>query len=328
MKRFGRILGHLVFGLVVLTGAAWTGLALFVQLGGVTRLAAFALLALAVLGAGLARLRQRRRGWAVVAISALGVAGWYATITPREDRDWAIDVSRGVKAQVAGDIVTLSDIRDFDWTSETEATRRWISHSYDLRELRSLDMITSVWDNPDIAHLLVSFGFAEDEHVVFSVEIRREAGEKFNELGGFFRQFELVLIGATERDIVRLRTNYRHEDVRLFPIELSPEQLREMFMAYVGLARQLEEKPRFYNTLTANCTTVVYQLAHVLKADLPLDWRLVLSGHLPDYMAALGVLGGDGPVAMRAEAARITAQAQAADPDMDYSRAIRLKAAQ
>lgn len=324
MRKIGRILGHLLFGLVVVVGAGWTGLALYVQLGGVLRLAAFALLGLAVLAAVAARMRRRRLGWAVLAIAALGIAGWYATITPREDRDWAIDVSRGVKAQVAGEIVTLSDIRDFDWTSETAATPRWISRSYDLRELRSLDMITSVWDNPDIAHLLVSFGFADGEHVVFSVEIRREAGEKFNELGGFFRQFELVLIGATERDIVRLRTNYRHEDVRLFPIELSPDQLREMFMAYVGLAQQLEEKPRFYNTLTANCTTVVYQLAHVLKADLPLDWRLVLSGHLPDYMAALGVLGGEGPVALRAEAARITARAQVADPGMDYSRAIRL----
>ncbi|MEZ5884252.1 MAG: DUF4105 domain-containing protein, partial [Paracoccaceae bacterium] len=247
------------------------------------------------------------------------VGGWYQTITPMQDRDWAKDVERGVKARVDGSRVTLSDLRDFDWRSENDATERWIDRSVDLNDLQTVDMITSVWDNPDIAHLLVSFGFGAGEHVVFSVEIRREDGEEFNEIGGFFRQFELVLIGATERDIVRLRTDYRKEKVRLYPLALTPEQRRVMFLSYVELAQDLEARPRFYNTLLANCTTVVYRLAQSLKPDLPLDWRLLLSGHLPGYLAELGVL--DGRTA--ADGVPITPRTQRPASEQGFSQQIR-----
>lgn len=324
MTRFLKILAHLGFGLIVIGAGAWSVTALALHLTGAARITAIAAVVIAGLAAlGLRFLRSRRLGWAVLALAALSVGGWYQTITPRDDRVWEDDVSRGVKARVAGDIVTLSDLRDFVWTSETEATERWISRSYDLRQLETVDMFTSVWDNPDIAHLLVSFGFANGDHAVFSVEIRREKGEKFNEIGGFFRQFELVLIGATEEDIVKLRTNFRREQVRMYPIVLSASQRREMFLSYVALAQRLEARPEFYNTLTANCTTVVYQLAKVLKHDLPLDWRLVFSSHLPEYLAQFGVLGGVGTVQAREAAALIDARAQDAPPNMPYSVAIR-----
>ncbi|APZ52030.1 DUF4105 domain-containing protein [Salipiger abyssi] len=323
MTRPFRFLAHLLFALTVLAGAGWSGMALWLHLEGPARIAALAALAVALCLAFAARLRQRRLGWAVLAASALAVAGWYMTITPSQDRDWAVDVSRGVKARVAGDLVTLTDLRDFDWRSPDDATHRWTERTVDLAQLETVDMITSVWDNPDIAHLLVSFGFADGEHVVFSVEIRREADEAFNEIGGFFRQFELVLIGATEEDIVKLRTNYRKEQVRLFPVALSAEHRRALFMAYVELAQQLEAQPRFYNTLLANCTTVVYGLAQALKADLPIDRRLILSARLPEYLDSLGVLGGNGSLEERRAAALITDKAQAAGDDADYSAAIR-----
>ncbi|MCR8547831.1 DUF4105 domain-containing protein [Salipiger sp. P9] len=323
MTRSFRLCAHLSFALIALAGAAWSATAIWLHLDGFARPAALTLLAAALLLAGRARMRCRRLGWAVLAGTALLVGGWYMTISPAEDRDWAIDVARGVKAEVSGDLVTLSDLRDFQWHDRDEATVRWIDRTVDLRHLETVDMLTSVWDNPDIAHLLVSFGFADGQHVVFSVEIRREADEVFNELGGFFRQFELVLIGATEEDIVKLRTNYRKEQVSLYPVTLDAAQRRALFMAYVGLAQQLEARPRFYNTLLANCTTVVYGLAQVLKADLPIDRRLILSGRLPEYIEALGVLGGNGTMADRRAAALITAKAQAAGDTADFSAAIR-----
>ncbi|MBD3785908.1 MAG: DUF4105 domain-containing protein [Sphingomonadales bacterium] len=323
MARTVRIFGFSVFALVALLGSAWAATAIWVQLAGPARGIGWALIAAALIAAGLARARSRRLGWAVLALAAAVTLGWYQTITPREDRLWATEVSRGVKAQVAGDIVTLSDIRDFNWITPDQATERWITRSYDLSKLASLDMITSVWANPDIAHLLVSFGFEGGEQVVFSVEIRKEQGEAFNEIGGFFRQFELVLIGATETDIVKLRTNLRQEDVSLYPVDLTPEQRREMFMAYVALAQRLEAGPEFYNTITANCTTVVWRLAHVLKNDLPIDRRLILSGNLPEYLQSLGALGGIGSMAERRAAAAISAKARALPPGADFSAGIR-----
>mgnify|MGYP002140437302 CR=1 FL=1 len=158
--------------------------------------------------------------------------------------------------------------------------------------LDSLDMFTSVWSRPDIAHLLVSFGFSSGQHVVFSVEIRRENGEEFNEIGGFFRQFEQVLIAATEEDIVKLRTTYRKEDVGLYPLKLRPEMMRGIFMSYVSLGNELAAKPVFYNTVTGNCASTVYRIAEPITGKLPFDMRLLKTGGLPEYLDELGALDG------------------------------------
>lgn len=326
MTRFLRILGAGCFVLILLGGAAWTATALTLHLEGAPRALALGALGAAVLGTFTLRWRgQQRAGWMALLILGLLSVGGYQSIRPQQDRDWASDVSRGVTAQITGNRVTLSDIRDFRWTSPTEAEQRWISGTYDLRALESVDMLTSVWDSPDIAHLLVSFGFTDGRQVVFSVEIRREADEVFNELGGFFRQFELVLIAATEDDIVKLRTHHRREEVSLFPVKLSAAQHRRLFLSYVEMAQQLEDTPRFYNTLGANCTTVVYGLARSLSPDLPLDWRLVLSGHLPEYLNDLGVLEGSGDMAARRGAALISDRARALAPRAPFSAGIRAR---
>ena len=324
MPRFTRILGHIFFGLTLAAGAAWTITALGYHLSGAIYAGAIALVIIGAITAITLRLRARRLGWAAMAALTLIIGGWYASIRPSDDRDWRFDVAHGASATVDGDIVTIANLRDFDWQDANTATQRWDTRSYDLSQLETLDMVTSVWDNPDIAHLLVSFGFADGEHVVWSVEIRKEAHESFSSVGGFFKQFELVLIAATEDDILKLRTNHRQEDVRLYPVDLDAAQRREMFMAFVGMAQDLEQRPQFYNTITDNCTTSVYKLARVLKDDLPIDERLILSGKLPEYLDDLGALKGDMPMADRRAAAAITARAMAADPAIPYSVAIRM----
>ena len=323
MFRLLHVLGHVLVVALILAGTAWAATAVWLQLSGPVRLMALALLGLSALSAlGLWFGDHRGLALALVGLTAVTVGLWYQTITPRQDRDWEIDVARGVTARIEGERVTLSNIRDFDWTSETEATPRWITQAYDLRQLESLDMLTSVWARPDIAHLLVSFGFSNGQQLVFSVEIRREKGEKFNEIGGFFRQFEQVLIAATEDDIVKLRTNYRKEQVRLYRVDLTPAQIRDMFLSYLALAQELEQEPRFYNTLTSNCTTAVWRLARSLKPDLPIDRRLVLSGRLPDYLTDLGVIAA-APAAERDAAALITPLGQRFDGTKPFSDLIR-----
>ncbi|MDA5095854.1 DUF4105 domain-containing protein [Aliiroseovarius sp. KMU-50] len=325
MTRFRRFLFHGIFTVLAAAGAAWSATAIWLNQSGVALVFALVLLALAVVAVISARIYKRRIGWAALALAVVGVFGWYQTITPRADRVWAPDVAHGVTARINDNLITLANLRDFDWQTKDRANERWISETYDLDQLESVDMLTSVWDSPDIAHLLVSFGFSNGEQVVFSVEIRREEGEKFSEIGGFFRQFELVLIAATEQDIVRLRTDFRDEKVRMFPVVLTPEQRRTMFLSYVGLAKDLEKKPQFYNTISANCTTVVYGLARSLKSDLPIRKSLILSGRLPQYLEELGVLGGKGTTGDRLNGALLRADAQIAHPNLTFSQAIRVK---
>jgi hypothetical protein len=297
--------------------------ACFVQLVGGPRVVCVLLLAVAALTTLALRIRSRRAGWAGLAIIAFAVGGWYTTIQPSNDRDWAADVARSVTAEIAGDQITLHNIRAFDWQDRDTAEEHWVTRHYDLTKLDSIDMFTSVWDNPDIAHLLVSFGFTDGQRVAFSVEIRREVDEEFEILGGFFRKFELVLIAAEESDIVKLRTNHRGEDVRIFPVKLDPARKREMFLTYLAFGNMLAENPAFYNAITDNCTTTVYQLATLIQPDMPLDIRLVKSGLLPEYLADLGGLVEDIAMDERRRRAAITERATLAPSTADFSAWIR-----
>lgn len=323
LHRFARGLAHTFFVLMLALATAWAALALWFQLSGALRLVAFALLGVACLATLILRFQSRRKAWATFALSAVLVGAWYQTIHPRQDRNWQPEVAHGVTADINGPVVTLHNIRNFNWTSETEAVPDWQTLTVNLDQLTGLDMFTSTWGNPDIAHLIVSFGFADGQHVAFSVEIRKEVAETYSTLGGFFRKYELVLIGAQENDVVRVRTNMRHEDVHLFPVALPADKQRDLFLQFVGLGNQLAEKAKFYNTITANCTSTVFLLVRTFQPNLPLDRRIILSGRLPEYIDEMGGLQGDAPMDQRRAEGAITARAQTIGAEQDFSTFIR-----
>ena len=283
--------------------------------------------------AGLAGIVGIRAGMpAVAALSSFVLATcllafWWHTIQPRQDRDWAPDVARLLHARMDGDIVTLDNVRNFSWRSREDFDAHWERRQYDLSQLSSADLIVSYWMGPAIAHTLVSFGFRDGRHLVFSVEVRRTRGQKFSAIGGFFRQSELVLVAADERDIVRTRSNVRGETVYLYSVALSPAAMRSLFEAYLSEADQLEAAPRFYNTLTSNCTTLVYDMVKRIVPGLPWDYRLLASGRLPDYIYDLGALNTAYPLAELKRRGYINERAQASDRDgrstPAFSRAIR-----
>ena len=322
-RSLAKPLGHAAFGLFLAATTGFAAAAIWVHFTGATLVALETLLALAALAATGLRFRSRRAGWGGVALIALVAGGWYQTIQPSNDRDWAADVAHGVTAEIDGDRVTLYNVRAFDWRDRATAEERWVTRHYDLTKLDTIDMFTSVWDNPDIAHLLVSFGFTDGQRVAFSVEIRREANEEFEILGGFFRKFELVLIAAEESDIVKLRTNHRGEDVRLYPVKLDHARIRKMFLTYLDFGNTLAEEPAFYNTITDNCTTTVYRLATLIQPDMPLDFRLVKSGLLPEYLDDLGGLEDDIAMEERRRRAAITERANLVPSSADFSTWIR-----
>ncbi|HEX4843895.1 MAG TPA: DUF4105 domain-containing protein [Limnobacter sp.] len=261
-------------------------------------------------------------GYAALAVVA-GFAAWWGLQKPSHARDWADDVAHMLRADVQGSQVTLHHVRNFEWRSETDYTPRWETRQYDLNALQRADLLLSYWMGPKIAHTLVSFGFSDGRYITFSLEIRKERHEQFSAWKGFFRQYEAILVAADEADIVRTRTNARGEEVYLYRLDVPPEQLRTVFMAYVNKANALAEKPEFYNTLTSNCTTVVFDIARQIAPGLPLDYRLLLSGYFAEYAFEQGALASGHSFGELHGKGRIVERALATPIGGNFSEAIR-----
>ena len=143
------------------------------------------------------------------------VAVWWLSLEPNNQRVWLPDVGRLAWAEVDGDQLTFHNMRDFDYRTEDEYTERWVTRSYDLSTLKGVDLFLSHWSSPWLAHTIVSWEFEDGQHLTISIETRKEAGEQYSAVRGFFRQFELYYVVSDERDVIRLRSNYREEDVYL-----------------------------------------------------------------------------------------------------------------
>ena len=250
-------------------------------------------------------------------------ATWWFLQKPSHNRQWADDVSQMLHADVNGDRVVLKNVRNFEWRTETDYTPRWETREYDLSQLQTADLVLSYWMGPKIAHTLVSFGFADGQYLTFSLEIRKEVGEEFSAWKGFFRQYEAILVAADEADIIRTRSNARGENVYIYRLAIPPEQLKTLFLAYVEQAQKLEKTPEFYNTLTSNCTTVVYEIAKQIVPDLPLDYRLLASGYFDEYAHEQGGLVKGFSLAELKQKGYIVPRAKAAQPGENFSEVIR-----
>jgi hypothetical protein len=306
--------------------SAWSATALWFQAPGSTR-ARLVLVGLWLLVSLLA-LIGLWWGHAPAALLAFGIAYaavlvWWRTLKPSNQRQWSDDVAQISHGTLQGEAVTLYNVRNFRWRSNSDYTQAWETRHYDLGKLRTVDMITSYWSSRAIAHLLFSFGFTDGEHVVFSVEIRRERGEAYNEIGGFFKEFELSIIATDERDVIRVRTNVRGEDDYLYRLRMPVSAMRSLFLGYIEEANSLVRKPRFYNTITVNCTTLVYHMMKRIVGYLPLDYRLILAGYMPEYVHRVGGLDQRHSFETLRALGRITDRAMKADRSAAFSADIR-----
>jgi len=258
----------------------------------------------------------------------LAAAGWWFGQTPSNDRDWQADVAVLPAAEIRGDFVTLRNIRNFSYRSETDYTPAWYDKAFDLRKLEGVDVVAAYWMGPDIAHIFVSFAFAGDEHLAISIEARKEKGEGYSTVKGFFRQYELIYVVADERDVIGLRSNYRRdppEDVYVYRVKGPVENARRLFLEYAKKINALHASPEFYNALSTNCTTNIWFHTQVNPGHLPFSWKILASGHVPEYIYEAGGLDTRVPFAELKQRARINARAQAAAQAEDFSRRIRME---
>jgi Domain of unknown function (DUF4105) len=322
LLRVGRWIGLLLLAIAILLVGVWCSLALWFRCpyGGVLAAAVGVLTLTTVLC-----LATPRR-WLAVALYAVVIAAelaWWSTITPSNDRDWQPDVARNVTATIDGDRLVVNNVRNFTWRSDTDFDQRWEQRTYSLSQVHDVDLILSYWSGEAIAHLIVSFGFDDGQRLDFSIETRKERGEDYSTSAGFFKQYELAIIAADERDVVRVRSNVRGEDVRIYRLRTPPAYAQRLLRRYVDDANDLARRPRWYNTLTGNCTTLVFGMVDTIRPDLPLDYRILLSGYLPDYAYDVGATDTSIPFAQLRALSRIHDRALLADADPDFSARIR-----
>jgi hypothetical protein len=319
----------LVAVMVVITGA-WGTLAIVLtgRDGDPVRAgiaAAFAVAALAALIA-MARQRWRRRATAAYAAIFAALLAWYGTLQPSNDRDWQTDVAVLPFATIEGDEVVFHNIRNFAYRTENDYTPAYYDKRFRLSGLQGVDLVAVYWMGPAIAHTFLSFDFGDGGHLAISIETRKEKSEGYSALKGFFRQYELIYVVADERDVIRLRTNYRHdppEDVYLYRLGGSLANARRLFLEYIKEVNALRGTPTFYNTLTTNCTTNIWMHSIVNPAHLPFSWKILASGYVPHYLYEQGRVDIRLPFAELQRRGFVNGRAQAADAAPDFSRRIR-----
>ena len=230
-------------------------------------------------------------------------------------------------AAIDGDQVTVRNIRNFDYRTEADFTAAYYDKTFDLSKLDSVDLVASYWAGPAIAHIFLSFGFGPQGRLAISIERRDERGEAYSTIKGLFKQYELFYVVADERDVIRLRTNVRRdppEDVYVYRVRGPIENGQRLFLEYMKKINALEERPEFYNTLTTNCTGNIWLHGQVNPKRVPYSWKILLSGHVPEYLYGLGRLDTSLPFPELKRRSRVNAAAQAADEAMDFSRQIRV----
>ena len=266
-----------------------------------------------------------RHPWKAVATAAgfVLVLLWWLSLAPSNNRDWRPDVAVPPYADINGNQITIHGIRNCDYRTETEYDVHHYDRTFNLDGLQTADLYIVTWGSPDIAHTMISFGFTNGEFVCFSIETRNEKGETYSALRGFFRQYELTYIIADERDVVRLRTNYRKdEEACLYRLQVTPEQAQKLFLDYLRRANELHDHPAWYNALTDNCTVAI-RTQRDRTDRAPWDWRMLINGHLDEMLYERGTIVTNLPLAELKKISNINARARVAGAAADFSQAIR-----
>jgi hypothetical protein len=267
-------------------------------------------------------LRGRAR-WMAALVCFAAVLVWWLSLKPSNAGQWQLDQSRTAWADIQGSRVTIHNFRDCDYRAEFDYRCQWLTRTVELQQIDGVDLFMNYWGSPLIAHTILSFHVRGEAPVAFSIETRRQKGQTYSALLGFFRQFTLISVVGDERDLVRVRTNYRRgEDLYLYHTTATPAFAQSLFMNYIGMTNELYEHPKWYNAVTHNCTTEIYTLQS-MKSQ-PLDWRILLNGKADEMAYERGMIatGGLGFKDLK-QRAWINPAARAANDDPDFSARIR-----
>jgi hypothetical protein len=323
VRRALRMLGGIVFGLMLLLLTAWATAAMYFDVRvSWLRLPLAIVYLLAAVGVWVF-IRRRRLAIGLTVGGFAVVLSWWLTLQPSNDRDWQPDVAVLPYADIDGTKIVLHNIRNCDYRTETNFDVRYYDKTFDLDKIRTADLYMVYWGSPYMAHTMVSFGFEGGDYVCFSIETRKEKGEDYSAIKGLFRQFELIYVVGDERDLVRLRTNYRKgEEAYLFRLNGSTAQVRKFFLEYLHRMNRLRQQPEWYSALTDNCTTSI-RMQRAAADRAPWDWRMLVNGYGDQLLYERGLIDTNLPLPELKQRSHVNARARTADQDRDFSRLIR-----
>jgi hypothetical protein len=249
----------------------------------------------------------------------------FKPLKPSNNRQWSPELARLAQADLNGNKVTIHNIRDCHWKTLKEFDVSYYDKTFDLKKLRSVDFIVVPFnETPSLGHTMLSFGFEGDDYLAVSIEIRKELGETFNPVAGFFRQYEIIYVVANERDVIQRRVNCDLSDVYVYRSTATSQQARSLFVDVMHRVNKLAKEPEFYDTLTNNCTTNIRShVNHLQPHEVPYDYRVLLPGHSDKLAFDLGLIERHGSFEETKLHARVNYQAYLHRDDSDFSRLIR-----
>ena len=312
--------------LVLLLALCWAGIGLYYNLpGGPSGLTQWIAIAFVLIAGGvLFALRPLARGASVAFVAFAMVQLWIFSLQPSNTGDWQPDVSQLASATLDGDLLTVRNVRNFTWRSETDFIPNWETRTYDLSKLEGLDMFFSYWGSPAIAHTIMSWDFSDGQHLAISIEVRKTKSQQYSTVAGFFRQYPIYYAVADERDVVGVRANFRGEDVYLYELRAPRSTARALLLDYIDSINSLVDDPDWYNALLDNCTTSIQRhVRHVVPDGPPVDWRLLVNGYLPELLYERGSLDNRVPFEELRKLAYVDERAKEAGERPDFSEVIR-----
>lgn len=251
---------------------------------------------------------------------------WWLTLKPSNSGTWQSDVDRTAWVEMDGDRITIHNLRNCDYRTETDYSNCWSDRTVYLSQLKAADFFLTNWGLSFASHPIVSFQFGDNNHIAFSIEARYRPGQQYSTVRGLYRQFGLIFVVADERDVIRLRTNYRKgEEVYLYRIQSDPKSTRAMFFTYVDYLNKLKNEPQWYNELVRNCTTTLQKpLASAIGKHQPWSYQYILNGSLDELLYDRGRLVTGGlPFPELKQREHINAVAHTVNGSPDFSAQIR-----
>src|SRR5438105_2081579 len=324
LVRVIRWIGELFIFLTSIVAVAWAfgALCFDAPFGNANKVVAVLMVIASAIALVFVRPLWRKLG--AVFLAFVLVLAWWLTLKPSNDGNWQPDVAQLAWADINGDEFTFHNVRNCDYRTDTDYTPHWETRTVRLSQITGIDLAIDYWGSPWIAHPIVSFQFADTPPLCFSIETRKTVGQTYSAIGGLYRQYTLIYLVADERDVIRLRTNYRNEDIYLYHTTAPPDRARERFLEYVHSLNTLRAQTRWYNAVTANCTTSI-RTQHPSKERVPWDWRILLNGKADELLYEHGaLLTGGLPFAELKQSSLIDQRAKRADMSPEFSQLIRI----